>query len=236
MSTDTTIGLVVPNATNAVSPEGLKLYPGARFVARGVGVEGLTAEGFLHAWEGIVPAAEQLAEAGVDAIMLMGTSLTFHRGPEAHERLVEQVRSLTGLPVSTMSTALVDGLRQVGATRVGVATAYADEVNQRLREFLVAHGIEVLALQGFGLVGFGAPGFKTGEDIAALASDVLAEAGPAEGLVISCGGLRTLELIAPLEAEHDVPVVSSTPASYWAAARLAGLPSAVPGYGRLLAA
>ena len=86
------------------------------------------------------------------------------------------------------------------------------------------------------MVGFGAPGLKTPEDIKALAADVLAEAGTAEGLVISCGGLRTLELIAPLEAEHDVPVVSSTPAAYWAAVRLAGLPSGVPGYGRLLAA
>jgi arylmalonate decarboxylase len=236
MHTDMTIGLVVPNATNEVSPEGLKLYPDVRFVARGVGVKGLSAEGFQESWNAIVPAAEQLAAAGVDAIMLMGTSLTFHRGFEAHERLVEQVRSLTGLPVSTMSTALVDGLRQLGVTRVGVATAYSDEVNQRLHEFLVAHGIDVLALQGFGLVGFAAPGRKTPEDIMALASDVLGEAAAAESLVISCGGLRTLELIAPLEAEHGVAVVSSTPAAYWAAVRLAGLNSAVPGYGRLLAA
>src|SRR5919199_558119 len=134
MHSDMTIGLVVPNATDAVSPEGLKLYPDVRFVARGVGVKGLTAEGFHDAWDGIVPAAEQLAAAGVHAIMLMGTSLTFHRGFEAHERLVEQVRALTGLPVSTMSSALVDGLRQLGVSRVGVATAYADEVNLRLRE------------------------------------------------------------------------------------------------------
>src|SRR5919199_1907893 len=141
MHSDMTIGLVVPNATDAVSPEGLKLYPDVRFVARGVGVKGLTAEGFHDAWDGIVPAAEQLAAAGVDAIMLMGTSLTFHRGPEAHERLGGEVPSPTGPPVSRMSSALVDGLRQLGGARVGVGTAYADEVNQRLREFLVAHGI-----------------------------------------------------------------------------------------------
>jgi arylmalonate decarboxylase len=234
MPTDTSIGLVVPNATDEVSPEGLKLYPDVRFVARGVGVQGLSAEGFRKAWDGIVPAAEQLAASGVTAIMLMGTSLTFHRGFEAHQRLIEEVHARTGLPVSTMSTALVEGLRQLGTRRVGVCTAYADEVNQRLREFLVASGIDVLAVQGFGLVRFGAPGLKTRDDIVALAENVLAEAGDAEGLVISCGGLRTLELIAPLEAEHAVPIVSSTPAAYWAAVRLAGLDAAVPGYGRLL--
>ncbi len=118
MSTDTVIGLVVPNATDEVSPEGRQLYPDVRFLARGVGVQGLSAEGFHAAWEAIVPAAEQLAADGVSAIMLMGTSLTFHRGYAAHERLVEDVRSRTGLPVSTMSRALVDGLLEVGAKSV----------------------------------------------------------------------------------------------------------------------
>jgi arylmalonate decarboxylase len=234
VSTETVIGLVVPNANNEVSPEGRQLYPDVQFAARGVGVQGLSAEGFHAAWDAIVPAAEQLAADGANAIMLMGTSLTFHRGYAAHERLVEDVRSRTGLPVSSMSRALVDGLLEVGAKRVGVCTAYADEVNDSLREFLVASGIDVLALRGFGLVRFGAPGLKSREDIMMLVDDVLDEASAADGLVISCGGLRTLELIAPVEAEHNLPVVSSTPAAYWAAVRLAGLHASVPGFGRLL--
>jgi len=49
-----------------------------------------------------------------------------------------------------------------------VCTAYADEVNDRLREFLVASGIDVLALRRFGLVHFGAPGLKSCEDIMVL--------------------------------------------------------------------
>lgn len=116
----------------------------------------------------------------------------------------------------------MDGLRHVGAKRVGVCTAYSDEVNDRLREYLVASGIDVLALHGFGLVRFGAPGLKSPEDIMALVDDVLNEGSAAEGVVISCGGLRTLELIGPVEAKHKVPVVSSTPAAYWAAVRLGG--------------
>ena len=35
------------------------------------------------------------------------------------------------MPVSTMTEAVVDGLRSVGAKRVAVATAYADLVNDR---------------------------------------------------------------------------------------------------------
>jgi len=72
------------------------MYPDIKFIPRGVGVRGLTPEGYDPVWEGILPAAEWLAAQGVNAVMLMGTSLTFYSGYEAHQRLAEKVRSLTG--------------------------------------------------------------------------------------------------------------------------------------------
>ena len=56
------------------------MYPGVRFIPRGVGVRALTPEGYEPAWNAILPAAEHLAAQGVDAIMVIGTSLTFYRG------------------------------------------------------------------------------------------------------------------------------------------------------------
>ena len=50
-----------------------------------------------------------------------------------------------------------------------------------------------------------------------------------------CGGLRTLEILAPLEKETRVPVVSSLPHALWSGMRLLGLKVKAPGYGRLLA-
>jgi len=52
---------------------------------------------------------------------------------------------------------------------------------------------------------------------------------------VSCGGLRTLEILAPLEKETSVPVVSSLPHALWAGMRLLDLKVKTPGYGRLLA-
>src|SRR5215470_10399574 len=138
MRKDCTIGLVVPFASDTVPEEGLQMYPGVRFVARGVGVRSLTPTGYDSAWEGILPAAEHLAGLGVDAVMVIGTSLTFYRGADAHEELMAKLRAATGLPVSTMSQAVVEGLRSFGARRIAVATAYADEVNNRLQAFLIA--------------------------------------------------------------------------------------------------
>lgn len=238
MKKPVTIGLVVPFANDEVPFEGPLMYPGVRFIPRGVGVRALTPEGYEAAWNGILPAAEYLAQQGVDAIMVIGTSLTFYRGPEAHAQLLAELRARTGLPVSTMSQALIDGLREIGAKRVAVATAYTDVVNRRLKELLQAAGIEVLSLECFNLLEFDAPHKMTETEIIALSDTAVAKANAAtpdraEAILISCGGLRTLGVATPLEASHGIPVVSSATAAFWAAMRLVGESGRLSGYGQL---
>jgi arylmalonate decarboxylase len=233
MANQHTIGLVVPFAKDEVPFEGPIMYPGVRFIPRGVGVRALTPEGYEPAWNAILPAAEHLARQGVDAIMVIGTSLTFYRGPQAHDWLLKELRQRTGLPASTMSQAIIDGLHELGARRVAVATAYSDVVNRRLRELLVAADMEVLSLECFDLLEFGGPSRKSEADIIALSDSAVAQARGAEGILISCGGLRTLGVARPLEAAHGIPVVSSATAAFWAAMRLVGESGRIEGYGRL---
>jgi arylmalonate decarboxylase len=234
MRNDITIGLVVPFAEDKVPFEGPLMYPGVKFIPRGVGVRNLTPEGYQPAWDGIIPAADYLAKQNVDAIMVIGTSLTFFRGPQEHDRLLAELRRRTGLPVSTMSQSIIDGLREVGANRVAVATAYTEVVNTRLKELLAAAGIDALSLACFELLDFGGPKHKSEADIIELSSSAVTHAKSAEGILISCGGLRTLEVAKPLEDRHGLPVVSSATAAFWAAMRLVGESGHVSGYGRLL--
>src|SRR5258708_26094672 len=106
-----TIGLVFPFESDPVREEGLQMYPGVRFGARGVGVRSLTPTGYDSAWEGLLAAAEHLAGLGVDAVMVIGTSLTFYRGADAHDELMAKLRAATGRPVSTISHAVGARLR-----------------------------------------------------------------------------------------------------------------------------
>jgi arylmalonate decarboxylase len=229
-----TIGLVVPFATDKVPDEGPMMYPDVKFIPRGVGVRSLTPAGYDAAWDGILPAAEYLSKQSVDAIMVIGTSLTFYRGYEVHQTLLEQLRAVTGLPVSTMSAAVVDGLFSVGAKRIAVATAYADDVNNRLADFLRKAGFEILALEGFGLFGFGDPGAKNEKDIIDLSAKAIMCAKTADALLISCGGLLTLGVAEPIEQRFGIPVVTSTQAAFWIALQLAGDSGYVAGGGRML--
>jgi arylmalonate decarboxylase len=235
------IGLVVPTAEDKVSPEGPIMYPDVTFVPHGTGVGSMTPEGYDKAVDKIIPAADKLAAQGVDAISLFGTSLTFYRGPQFNEDLQAEVRKRTGLPVSSMSTAIVEGLRAVGAKKVAVATAYSKIVNDKLAELLEFHGFEVGALESFGITTFGGggntgAGAKTADDIIELASTARDKTPDADAIVISCGGLKTLPVHKPLETKHGLPVVSSTPAAFWDAVRLAGHSGKVSGYGRLFEA
>ncbi len=234
MSKRFTIGLVVPFAEDKVPAEGPIMYPDIAFLPRGVGVRALTPEGYDPAMAAILPAAEHLARQGVDAVMVIGTSLTFYQGAAAHHRLLDELRAATGLPVSTMSQAVVDGLKAVDAKKVAVATAYDGEVNRRLKAFLTHEGFDVRAIDGLGITDFGGPSRIAEQDILDLGARVCEEAGDAEALLISCGGLRTLGVAKPFEARHGIPVVASTQAAFWAALRLVGASGHLAGYGRLL--
>jgi arylmalonate decarboxylase len=134
-----------------------------------------------------------------------------------------------------MSTAIVDGLREVDAERVAVATAYTKVVNDKLKDLLTYHGFDVRSLESFGITEFGGGAIrKTEEEIIELAAKARDEAPDADAILISCGGLRTLNVAKPLEERCGLPVVSSTPAAFWAAMRLVGESGRLSGYGRLL--
>jgi arylmalonate decarboxylase len=133
-----------------------------------------------------------------------------------------------------MSNGVIDGLKKLGAKRVAVATAYNETVNARLHAFLIEHGMEPLIVEGMGIEAMTDIDKVTQQDLIDFGARVHNKSRGADALLVSCGGFRTLELIAPLEARTGVPVVSSMPHGLWAGARLVGLDGSAPGLGRLL--
>jgi maleate isomerase len=68
------------------------------------------------------------------------------------------------------------------------------------------------------------------------AAQKLCKLGEVDGIFLSCTNLRTLDLIEPLEASTDLPVISSNLALAWHLGRLTGKADAMQGPGRLFAA
>lgn len=233
---DPVLGMIFPPANYPVPPEATQLYPhGIRFLAEGVGLERMTPAGYDAVIDKIVPAAQKLAKQGANAISLMGTSLSFYKGAAFNHQLADSIHKATGLPSTTMSNGIVEGLKAVGARRVAVATAYTDVVNQRLRIFLEESGITILGIKGLNIERFEDAPPVTHDSLLQFSAETFASMPKADSLLISCGNLKTLELLVPLESRCKVPVVSSMPHALWASVRLLGLSGQSKGFGSLLA-
>jgi arylmalonate decarboxylase len=228
------IGMILPPENNPVPPEAKLLYPsGVRFLVEGLAFNGMSIESYDEAVPRIVPAALKLKERGATAISIMGTSLTFYKGAAFNQELIERVHRATGLPSTSMSNGIVEGLKVARAQRLAVATAYTDMVNATLERFLKESGFEVLVIKGLNLIR--ATNAVTQEQLFNFSAGVFATAPQADTLLVSCGGLQTIDLLAPLEARCKVPVVSSTPHALMNAVRLVGLSPHAAGYGSVLA-
>ncbi|HYR83782.1 MAG TPA: twin-arginine translocation signal domain-containing protein [Terriglobia bacterium] len=230
------LGLIFPPLNYPIPPDAKLLYPtGVRFLGNGVGLPGgMTLQGYEEAIPRALPAAEALAKQGARAISVFGSSLTFYKGAKFNEELTQKVTKATGLPATTQSNGLVDGLHVANARRVAVATAYTDTVTERLKIFLEEHGFQVTFARGLGYERI-PEGAATHEILFKLGADVYANSKKADALVMSCGALRTLDLIVPLENQIKVPVVTSTPHGLMNGVRLLGISPRSQGFGMVLA-
>lgn len=230
-----TLGLIFPPASRPVPEEAVAMYPsGVKLITVGLGLKTMTPDGYDAVIDRIGPAAQELASEGANAIVLMGTSLSFYKGAKFNEHLTTLMKKATGLPATTMSTAVVEGLRAVGASRVVAATAYDDEVNRRLHRFLNESGFETLEVKGLGIEKVEDVDRVTQAGLLKFCVGVRKRQPRANAILVSCGGLRTLEILAPLEQQTHIPAVSSTPHALWAGVRLLGLSGRAPGFGTLL--
>jgi len=230
---ESVLGMIFPPADYPVPPEATLLYPsGVSFLAEGLAFSGMTIEGYDEAVPRIVPAALRLKERGATAISIMGTSLTFYKGAAFNQELIDGVHKATGLPATSMSSGIVDGLKVAGAKRVAVATAYTNEVNATLERFLRESGFEVVSIKGMNLIRANG---VTPEQVYDFSVASFSPASKADVLLVSCGGLKTIDLLVPLESKCNVPVVSSTPHALMNGVRLVGISPRVNGYGRVLA-
>ncbi len=228
------LGLIVPPRAGEVPADGPALYGDrARFAALGLGLSEISTRGYEEVIDGVIEVAAELAAGGAQAISLMGTSLSFFRGARFNHELEAAMTRRVGVPCTTMSNAIVRGMRALGLRRVAVATAYIEEVNARLATYLHDSDIAATTIRGLAISGVAEVSEVSTEALVELCDEVYRAAPDADGILISCGGLQTLEAIGIVEARFGVPVVSSSPAGFWDLMRVAGLDSRSPGRGRL---
>ncbi|MEM8729348.1 MAG: Asp/Glu racemase [Pseudomonadota bacterium] len=168
-----------------------------------------------------------------DVILYGCTSATLTHGPSFDRALAARIKSDSGAETVTAAGALVHAIETLGARKVGFASPYVPEINEMAVGFLGACGIEVVAradvTETLDNTGQGAL-----SPDAVFALGCAADHAEAQAVVLSCTDMRSVEIVARLEARLGKPVVTSNQAMVFQAMQRAGLGDPLPGYGRLL--
>ena len=230
----TRIGVIVLQSDETIERD-LRVMRGDAdvFVSRVPSGQEVTAE-TLESMTGHIAASASLFPQTIsfDAVGYGCTSGTAQIGVNKIERLVK-----FGTQTKTVSqpvSALVAACEHLGLKCIALLSPYIESVSANLRQVLQDSGVETPAFGTFGE----AEEFKvvriSGASVMEAATALVRDS-QVDGIFLSCTNLRTLDLITPLEAALDMPVLSSNLVLAWHLAQLSGNPEALSGPGRLFA-
>lgn len=231
------LGLIVPPTNTVNEAEWARMMPqGVTFHTHRMPLHADTVS--EHGKKALMDDLDQvfgmLKQSRVDAIAYACTAGSMINPVES---LPDSLTARNGVKAVTTSAAIVAALKALGAVRLSVATPYADRLNEHETHFLEENGFVVERLIGLG-IGAGGPAeyIRIAETpLDAVAAHARAAFVPgSDALLITCTDFPALPLIAALEAELGVPVVTSNQATFWAMLRAAGIGDRFEGFGRLL--
>jgi maleate isomerase len=162
-------------------------------------------------------AIEPFASQQFDLVIYGCTAAGFLGGPDGNARMVEKLRERTGATVVSAAGAMVDVLRSKGITSTAVVTPYLAPVNDGLRAYLESAGISVETLNSFYCKTTVELGNISEEQVLRLVRQTVTS--QSKSLFVACSQLPTLNVVARLRAQLDIPVWSSIQATAWAGAK-----------------
>lgn len=171
-----------------------------------------------------------LPDGSIDVVCYACTSGSLVIG---EERVFSEINK--GQPkakATSLITGVIRALNALKVSKVSMATPYLDEINEREVVYLRDAGIEVLNYTGLNI--------EKDSEMVRVPPDYLVELALAvdnpdsEALFISCGALRSLDVVDEIEQRLGKPVVCSNQAMIWDTLRLAGIKDKFEGYGRLM--
>ncbi|HEX2827116.1 MAG TPA: aspartate/glutamate racemase family protein [Burkholderiales bacterium] len=228
------IGLLVPSINTTMETEFWKIAPEGVSVhsARIAGGRHGTPEELRSMESASKKAAEEVAMVEPDVVVYGCTSGSFFEGPEWNRKICDQLTAITKAPTVTTAGGMAACLMANGHKKVDVVTPYVELTNERLKQFLKAHGIDVLRLGTFDMLDMFDHAKIQPEEIYRKVKDITTP--EAEAVFVACTQLRALEVVDMLERDLGKPVYSAVQASAWQAFEAMGVDPKISHCGSLL--
>ena len=173
-----------------------------------------------------------LGTAKVELVLLAQTSASLF-ADDYDETVTKRMSAGAGVPAITSAQAVGRALSALRAHRIAIVSPYSDAVNERAaRYFETRHGLETVALEGFGATDSYAIGQLGSEN----AREAFARINrpEIEAFVVPGGNFPTMASIPEWEREFGKPVITTNQAALWAMMRALGSADRLSGLGRLL--
>jgi len=228
------IGLLVPSINTTMETEFWRIAPQgvSVHVARISGGRHGTPEELRGMENASKQAAKDVAMVEPDVVVYGCTSGSFFEGPEWNRRICEQLTGIAGAPTVTTAGAMVEAMMANGHRKVDVVTPYVELTNERLKQFLKAHDIEVPTLATFDMLDmFDHAKIEPGE-IYRKVKEITTPRSDA--VFVACTQLRAMEVLDSLERDLGKPVYSAIQATAWQAYQAMGIDPGVTNCGSLL--
>lgn len=213
--TETRLGLIALQSDETIERDMRLMLPqeATLFVSR-VPSDVEVTSATLSAMEGHLSAAASLFPLGapLDAVGYGCTSGTAQIGVENVADKVRLAAEVT--QVTQPLTSVIEACRALGVARVALLSPYVAQVSERLRKVLADAGIETPAFGSFEASTEATVVRISSASIMDAATSLMAGAD-VDALFISCTNLRTMDVIAPLEAQLGKPVLTSNQVLAW---------------------
>jgi maleate isomerase len=160
--------------------------------------------------EELLPAAHRLASVYPEMVVFGCTSAASILGLEGDANIARQVAEVTGCPCVTVVQSALHDIRQINSQRLLLVTPYIQEVYERMRGTLTEAGIPVVGVTGMGLDRDFDIGSVLPEEIQRFVIQSVRQSSVEPDCVfVACTTFRALEVAPSLEAELNIPVVTS---------------------------
>ncbi len=226
------IGYVLLATEQTIQDDAMALRPdgvGVHF-ARLSNPDLITHETLLAQADNLAPAAASLLPDGsLDVVCYGCTSGSLVIGEERVH--AELNRGAPNAKATSLIAGVIRALRTDGAKKIAVGTPYIKEINDAEAAYMEDAGFDDLSMTGLEL--------ETDSQMVRVPPQFLFDFAvsldrpDADAVFISCGALRTSEVVEDIEQKIGKPVIVSNQAMIWDTLRLAGIADKINGYGTL---
>jgi arylmalonate decarboxylase len=241
------LGYIIPHRyTDMDSYQFYKVAPdGVMLVTTGLDLKEYTIESVESQLPSLYSALDLLAKKGVDRISLSGVPIAAALGPTRMRALLEEARKRTGIECDTDMEAHISTMKNLGVTKLAIASRWSDAVNNAVTQYLATEGIEVVVCKSRGrsLTQNKEANALSDHHLALeLGREAMRAAPQAQALLLPGGLWYAIYAVPILEAEFGKPVLLNVLSTTSAAmhsksykAKIQGSGKSDPYWGKVLA-